>query len=170
MSMAAVRPPQVPPIPAGLGDNIHGSVFSGIYNPWTAPSTNFANLSTTNAVRGVVNNAGVPGAMALGLPRDLAIQRTANWYSPWLGYLNNSPPGFVSPYYSQECTSNLGCRNAPTVAGCRSCVGARGGSPGCANAVCDRDIYPGYYYRGYGDYYGYPGYRGYSGYPGYPGY
>ena len=191
---AATRPPQVPPIPAGSGDTVHGSVFSGIYNPWTAPSTNFANVSTANAVRGMVNgNRGLnlasnPSQLAFGFPRDLATQQRNNWYSPWLGYPNNSYPGFVSPYVIQEGVGLNRCIAAPTHAGCRACVAANGGSPVAANRICNQDVYPGHYYRGYGDYYGNPGYGGnlgyggnfgYSGnpgyggnfgYPGYPGY
>lgn len=165
-SLAAIRPPQTPPIPAGSGDNVHGSTFSGAYNPWTIPFTNVSNAVTANTLPRILNNAALadltnPPPAPLGFPRDMAYQKATNWYSPWLGYLNNSPPGYVSPYYLQECTSLLGCRGSPTYAGCRACVGASGGSPYCASAVCNREAYPGYYYYGYPDYYSTGGYFGY---------
>lgn len=67
---------------------------------------------------------------------DLYNYKRDGWYDPRLGYLNNSPPGYISPYVLQECIGT-------------------GRSRYCPDRCCERDT-SAYYYNGYpGYYYGY---------------
>lgn len=160
MSNAAIRPETVSMVAAGSGDNVGNfSGASGIGRRST-PGINLSDPTLINASRDIVYNATDNTDLTLQnfrQPRDLSFHRANNWFSPWMGYLNNSPPGYVSPYYLQEHTGlGLAYRNGPNFAG--------NYGPRCGqffNRPHSRDVYPGYYYRGYNDYNSDGGYFGY---------